>query len=74
MNTNAQYEAMRLDIACLKRDNDELRRKLAAAEALVICRWTQEHQRTLDRILQSHINDVEQLLAAAEAREERFAA
>ena len=28
-----QFQAMRLDLACLNRDNDELKAKLAAAEA-----------------------------------------
>lgn len=32
MATNAQYESMRLNIACLVRENEELRGKLAAAE------------------------------------------
>lgn len=35
MNTNAQYESMRLEIAQLKRERDEALQRLAAAEAWV---------------------------------------
>ena len=45
----------------------ELQQRLAAAEALVIDRWTSEQQSSIDRIVQAHIDDVNKRLAAAEA-------
>ena len=35
MSTNAQYESMRLEIACLKRERDEARRERDALQAAV---------------------------------------
>lgn len=43
MTTNAQYESMRLEIACLTREIERLRTELAAAraerDALLACRY-----------------------------------
>jgi uncharacterized protein YeeX (DUF496 family) len=41
--------------------------RLTKAETLAVKRWTNEHQSALDRILQSHIDDVNKRLVEAEA-------
>jgi chromosome segregation ATPase len=43
-------------------------KRLAAAETLVVERWTNECQSGIDRIVQDHIDDVNERLAATEAR------
>ena len=44
----------------------ELRAEIERLKALVVERWTNEHQSALDRILQLHIDDLQSRLDAAE--------